>query len=217
MGPTPGAAESWRAGRERYAVWAVRVSTSAVLERSAAVAGRLGDAIVPVPARDAHVTAWVCGFPTAHPRRDDDIAEATLAEQCARMEGVGRTRLTVGAVNAFATCAFLEVEDPFGALADLRRALNVPGAREIRFAPYLPHVTVGRFVDTRPTGPLAATLEELRQGPHAMPLAVVDGSLALFELDARAPERMRVVWPPTDASAGWSPGTFRGSGPVVVR
>lgn len=200
MGPTPGAAESWRAGRERYAVWALRVSTPAVLARAAAIAERLGDAIVPVPAHDAHVTAWVCGFPTAQPSRDDDVAEAVLAEQCRHMDGVGGTRLTVGAVNAFATCVFLEVEDPSGALADVRRKLSVPGAREIRFAPYLPHLTVGRFVDTRPAGALAATLEELRRGPHATPLTAVDASLALLELDARAPERMRVVWPATAAA-----------------
>lgn len=201
LGPTPGAAEAWRAGRDRYAVWALRVSTPEVLARAAVVATRLGGAIDPVPARHAHVTIWVCGFPAAQPRRSDDVAEAVLAEQCRRVESVGRTRFTVGAVNAFATCAFLEVDDAAGELADLRRRLHVAGAPEIRFAPYVPHVTVGRFVDTRPTAPLAASLGELRRGRHSSRLVVADASLALFELDARAPDQVRVVWPQESGSS----------------
>ena len=195
MGPTPGAAEAWRAGRDRYLVWALRVAAPAVLARSAEVAARLGDAIVAVPARDAHVTLWVCGFPVARPRWNDDVAEDVVRQQCRRMAGTGGTRLAVGRPNAFATCAFLEIDDERGELSALRERLHVTGTREIRFAPYLPHLTVGRFVDSRPVAPLAATIAELRQGPHAAPLAVTDAALTLFELDARAPERMKAVWP----------------------
>lgn len=201
MGPTPGAAEAWRAGRERYLVWALRVSAPAVLARAAEVAVRLGDAIVAVPAREAHVTLWVCGFPAARPERSDDVAEEIVREQCRRMEGTGGTRLTVGSPNAFATCAFLEVDDGRGELAALRERLQLPGTREVRFSPYLPHLTVGRFVDSRPVAPLAAAIAELRQGVHAAPLSVADAALTLFELDARAPERMRSVWPPVQDPA----------------
>jgi len=196
LGPTPGAAESWRAGRDRYLVWALSVSVPAALARSAAVAERLGDAVVAVPARDAHVTLWVCGFPAARPHRNDDVGEDVLREQCRRMAGQGGTRFTVGRPNAFATCAFLEVDDELGDLAALRERLHVPGTREVRFGPYLPHLTVGRFVDSRPVAPLAATIAELREGPHAAPLAITDAALTLLELDARAPERMKVVWAP---------------------
>jgi 2'-5' RNA ligase len=201
LGPTPGAAEAWRAGRDRYLVWALRVSAPAVLARAAEVAARLGEAVVAVPARDAHVTVWVCGFPAERRQRNDDVEEDVLREQCLRVAGTRVTRMTVGRPNAFATCAFLEVDDEHGELEALRARLHVAGAPEIRFSPYLPHVTVGRFVDSRPVAPLAAAIAELRQGTHAAPLAVTDATLTLFELDARAPERMKAVWPATPEPA----------------
>jgi hypothetical protein len=194
LGPSPGALEDWARGRARYALWALRVSAPAVLRRMGAVAERLSGAIVPVPPADAHVTVWVCGFPAAASALDDDVAEELLAAQRAAVANLGRPRLVVGAPNAFATCAFLEVHDPHGDLAVLRAALAVPGAREVRFAGYRPHVTVGRFPDTRPAAPLAAVLAPLRSGEHAAPLALDDAVLELIELDARAPGRLFTVW-----------------------
>ena len=40
--------EAWRRGRQRYAVWALRVVDPVVIARMAAVADRLAGAIVPV-------------------------------------------------------------------------------------------------------------------------------------------------------------------------
>jgi hypothetical protein len=190
LGPTPGAIEAWRRGRERYLVWALRVSDPRVTARMASVAGRLGDAVVPVSAEDAHVTTWVCGFPTAVPTLDDDVAESLIAEQRAAAARLPPARVVVGAPSAFSTCAFLEVHDPYGDLASMRAALAVPGAREIRFARYQPHVTVGRFRDTRAAEPIAETLASLRLGRDAAPLAVDDCTLDLVALDARAPDRI---------------------------
>jgi hypothetical protein len=190
LGPTPGVIDEWRRGRRRYAVWALRVAERAVLERMAAVAEPLDDAIVRVPPADAHVTVWVCGFPSAAPALDDDVAEETLAAQRAAVEQLRPPRLVVGAPNAFATCAFLEVHDPHGDLAALRAALAVPGSREVRFAGYQAHVTVGRFRDTRPIAPIAGALARMRAGEHAAPRSVRDAALELVELDARAPDRL---------------------------
>jgi 2'-5' RNA ligase len=194
LGPSPGAREDWARGRTRYALWALRVAAPSVLRRMSAVAERLGDAIVPVPPADAHVTVWVSGFPAAVPVFDDDVAEAALATQREAVARLAPPRFVVGAPNAFATCAFLEVADPHGDLAALRAALSEPGAREVRFAPYLPHVTVGRFADTRDAAPIAAALATLRAGDHAAPLTVEDAALELIELDARAPDRFTTVW-----------------------
>ena len=55
-------------------MWALRVDDAAVIARMAEVAGRLGDAIVPVAPAQAHVTVWVYGFPAAAPVFDDDVA-----------------------------------------------------------------------------------------------------------------------------------------------
>jgi len=193
-GPTDGAIEDWRRGRERYAVWALRVIDPEVVARMAAVAARVGDGIVRVRPEDAHVTAWVCGFPAAVPRLDDDVAEAVIDAQRAAVAGLRRPRLAVGAPNAFATCVFLEVHDPYGDLAALRVALAVPGAREVRFARYHPHVTVGRFGDSRAAAPIARELAALR-ADAAGPREIRDCRLELIELDARRPDRMTTVWP----------------------
>lgn len=108
LGPTPDAIETWRRGRERYAVWALRVVDAGVIAAMAAVADQLAGAIVPVAPAHAHVTAWVCGFPCAAPAFDDDVAETVIAAQRQAVARVSRPRLVVGAPNAFATCAFLE-------------------------------------------------------------------------------------------------------------
>jgi hypothetical protein len=142
------------------------------------------------------VTAWVCGFPAAVPTLDDDVADAILDAQRAAVSRLPPPRLSVGAPNAFATCAFLEVHDPHGDLAALRTALAVPGAKEVRFARYQPHVTVGRFGDSRPVAPIARALAALRAGDRDAPHAVGDSRVELIELDARAPDRLTTVWSP---------------------
>ena len=43
-----------------------------------------------------------------------------------------------------------------GVLAGVRARLG--GVREVRFAPYLPHVTVGTFPGSGPTGPVAEAI-----------------------------------------------------------
>ena len=194
LGPTAHAIDEWRRGRERYAVWALRVADAVVIARMAAVADRLAGAIVPVKPEDAHVTTWVCGFPAAAPRFDDDVAEAIIAAQRRAVAHLPRPRLAVGAPNAFATCAFLEVHDPHGDVAALRAALAVPGAQEVRFARYQPHVTVGRFDDTRPAAPVARVLAALRDDAGVAPHAVTGCSLELIQLDARAPDWLTTVW-----------------------
>ncbi len=193
LGPSDGVLESWRRGRDRYAVWALRVIDPVVIAKKAAVEHRLAGAIVPVRPEDAHVTAWVCGFPVAAPRYDDDVAEAIIAAQRVVAARVPRPRIVVGAPNAFATCAFLEVHDPHGDLAALRATLAVPGAKEVRFASYRPHVTVGRFADSRPAAPIAAALASLRGEPVEL-REVRDCALELVELDARAPDRLTTIW-----------------------
>jgi 2'-5' RNA ligase superfamily len=202
LGPTEGALEMWRRGRERYALWALRVADPVVIARMAAVADRLAGAIVPVHPDRAHVTTWVCGFPSAAPAADDDVADAIIAAQRRAVASLPCPRVVVGAPNAFATCAFLEVHDPHGDLAALRAALAVPGAKEVRFAPYLPHVTIGRFGDTRPAAPLARALAMLRDGEHSARVAIADSTIALIELDARTPDRLTTVWTCQRANSG---------------
>ena len=195
-GPTANAIDEWRRGRERYAVWALRVIDPAVTARMSAVAERLGDSLVRVRSEDAHVTAWVCGFPAAVPTLDDDVADAILDAQRAAVSRLPPPRLSVGAPNAFATCAFLEVHDPTrrsrGAADGARGSGREGGA--VRALPAARH---GRaFRRQPPVAPIARALAALRAGARDAPRAVRDSRVELIELDARAPDRLTTVWSP---------------------
>ncbi len=182
LGPTPGAHEAWRQGRPRYAVWVLRVADDAVRARLGAMADQLAPHGV-APFTDPHVTLFVAGFPTATPARDDDVAEEVLAAQVAafRRASPAAPRLAVGGLNAFLSCPVLEVLDPHDDLARLRAPLAALHP-EIRFAPYRPHLTVGLFGDSRPTGPVAAAIRPFRALP---PLPLRPAAVELVTFDAR--------------------------------
>lgn len=159
LGPTPGVREAWRQGRERYAVWIFRVDVPGILARRDAVAEALGPHGV-VGLHPAHLTVFVAGFPAKVVVQNDDVAADTL-EACLaalRADPPAAPVLAIGGASAFLSCPFLEVAEERG-LADLRARL---GGREVRFAPYVPHITVGAFGDDRPTGPIAAALAPFR-------------------------------------------------------
>ncbi|MFN7144390.1 MAG: 2'-5' RNA ligase family protein [Myxococcota bacterium] len=182
LGPTPGVREAWHRGRPRYAVWALRVEEAPIRARAAALADHLAPHGV-LPFRDPHITVFVAGFPTAVPLADDDVAEHVLAAQVDALRAcrLPPPRLAVGGLNAFLSCPVLEVLDPHGDLARLRAPLAALHP-EIRFAPYLPHLTVGTFGDTRPTAPVAAAVAPFR-GLPPLPLAPRAVDLVSFDAD----------------------------------
>ena len=181
LGPTSGARQQWHKGRARYAVWILRVRSEAVLMRWQQVRESLSDRLVPQEPADLHVTLWVAGFPAQVTTHDDDVAEKALRRQSellSRLEGP--IRISVGPANAFLSCAFLEVEDPCGDIARARSLLAAGGASEQRFAPYLPHVTVGSFRKSEPTAPLVALLSAFRDAP---PISLGLRDVELVEFD----------------------------------
>lgn len=198
LGPTPGVREEWHRGRARYAVWVLRVDAPAVRDRLDAMIDHLAPHGI-LPFTDPHVTVFVAGFPTprpgsptAHPppgggtpalNDPDDVPEATLhaQDEAVRAARLPPPRLVVGGLNCFLSCPFLEILDPHGDLARLRAPLEALRP-EVRFAPYLPHLTVGAFRDDRPTGPIARAVEPLRDLP---PLHLAPSALELVTFDAR--------------------------------
>jgi len=165
LGPTPGVRERWAAGRTQYAVWAIRIRSDAVSQRVALLQDSLRPWTRPIPSTDLHVTTWVAGFPTVEPTLDDDIHEDALALQSAALGGQSSFRLAIGAANSFTTAPFLEVHDPDGGLARIRAALEAQGPRELRFAPYTPHLTIGTATANHLVAPLRACLEPYRRLP----------------------------------------------------
>ena len=177
LGPTPGVREAWHQGRSVYAVWVLRVLDAPILERMALVNARLAPHGVR-PFGEAHVTVFVAGFPARAPGRDDDVSIDALLAPLGTV-GWRRPRLLVGAPSSFRSCPILAVADPDGGLAALRAPLS-SHMREVRFAPYEPHITLGLYADSRPTVPIADTLESLAGlaplpwSPRALELVLLD-------------------------------------------
>lgn len=180
LGPDPGVREAWRRGRERYAVWLLRVNDPAVRARVARVRAAFDGELVPVADQDLHITVWVAGFPTDRPALDDDIDEAVLGRQAHALREAAPVRLAVGGLHPFLTCLVLRVDDPHDDLGALRRRLAL-GPPELRFGPWLPHITVGRFPAVRPTAELTARVGALRWRA-ALPVCLRE--IELVELDA---------------------------------
>lgn len=137
--------EAWHRGRRWYHVWVLDLD-DAVRPRIGEVRAALGESVVGFSDTTPHVTVWVHGFDpswTPHPWE-------------------GRSwPLEVGGANAFLSCPFLEVRGGF--LPELRAGFA--GVEE-RWAAWLPHVTVGRFAASLPTGPVAHRLRPLRGLPR---------------------------------------------------
>lgn len=180
LGPSPGVRAQWHKGRARYAVWLCRLRSLALTERVAAIAAQLGDAIHPIPADDIHVTVYVAGFPAETPTHSDDISWETLVQQRGQLQRHFRpTVLEIGCASSFSTAAFLEVRDPSQVLCTVRDALGA-ATRELRFGPYQPHVTIGVYRDSRPTGPIIEALQQWR-GLTPIPVSVDAVELVTFD------------------------------------
>ena len=177
-GPDPSEQAAWHRGRERYAVWVVRLDDRAVAARAASLAASLGGTIRAVEPWDLHVTVHVAGFPSPSPHHDDDISWATLQAQAESLAEVPAGTISVGGPNSFATAAFLEVDD-HGVLAAVRSALEIHH-EELRFAPYDPHLTVGTYLDAWPISEVAPRL-----AAPDLPLRVCVTQIHLVTFDAQ--------------------------------
>jgi 2'-5' RNA ligase len=163
----------WRRGRVHYAVWVIDVHDAAVCARMRAAQHHLGlSRLHTLPGRAAHVTVFVCGFEVAERQLDDDFEgamaraqETSLARlQCPPFE------LVVGGLDSFDSAAFLRVADPSGSLERLRHALAAT-CPEQRFAPYVPHLTLGLYQRAEPKEELARCLAAFADaGPLALPV-----------------------------------------------
>jgi 2'-5' RNA ligase len=180
--PDPAVRAEWHAGRPRYAVWVARVTAPEVLDRIATVAAALGPLATPLLRSDAHLTLFVAGFPTPTATRDDDVAMDVLDQQERSLRGLSATTLQVGGVGSFQGCAFLYVS-PDTALHEPRARIG-ESSRELRWSPYLPHLTIGLYEGGVRYAALRERLEPLAElPPIAMPLDTIE----LVDFDAWTP------------------------------
>lgn len=178
----PSVRAAWHGGRPRYAVWVARVAAPDVLDRIATVAAALGPLATPLLRRDAHLTLFVAGFPTPTATRDDDVAIDVLDRQERSLQGLSAATLRVGGVGSFQGCAFLYVS-PDTALHAARTRLG-ESSRELRWSPYLPHLTVGLYQGGVQYAALRERLAPLAALP---PLALPLRTIELVDFDAAAP------------------------------
>jgi 2'-5' RNA ligase len=175
----------WRRGRMRYAVWVIDVDDVAIGARLRAAQHHLGHGrLHTLPGRAAHLTVFVCGFEVAERQLDDDFSGAMARAQEAALTRLRCPpfELEVGGLDSFDSAAFLRVSDPSGSLERLRRTLAT-SCPEQRFAPYVPHLTLGLYQRAEPKDELSRCIAEFEDGA-ALPLRV--GSLRRVRYDARS-------------------------------
>lgn len=142
----------WHRGRARYAVWTVPVECPQVLARLRRAQQHLGGWLHADYQRQAHITLFVCGFPSQQAQFDDDFPAERLAAQLDALHLL-RARpfeLHIGGLDSFASAPFLSVSDPHGGLDALRAALG-EHSPEIRQAPYHAHLTAGLYARAVPS------------------------------------------------------------------
>lgn len=137
----------WHRGRQRYALWLVRLECDEIRTRIAAAREHLTDLLQRPYCRQPHITLFVCGFPAEAPRWEDDYDEERfrLHEQALRTAAAGPFELEVGGLNSFASAPFLQVRDRGGRLDRIREILSRAGKDIGRESRFVPHVTVGLY------------------------------------------------------------------------
>ena len=185
----------WHRGRPRYAVWTLAVDCPHILARLARAQRHLGDWLHADYRRQAHITLFVCGFPAAQAKFDDDFPGERLAAQLDALQQLHAApfELQIGGLDSFASAPFLSVADPAGRLAALRRVLAAHSP-EIRQSRYTPHLTAGLYARSVPGEALRARLRAFADHqPLALPVSELHySSYAADELFGRLRTEQRL-------------------------
>lgn len=175
----------WRAGRHRYAVWAVDLDHDWLREASEKMRRHCADFLLPHYARQPHITLRICGFPSPDRRLGDDYTHADFAAQVSALKSarIDPFPIGIGALDTFTTAPYFSVLDIDGGIARARRALAMPagdGPGEKGF-PYVPHVTFGLYGGRFP---LADIIHRLRSGPENKSVRLTIRKLTLMTYEA---------------------------------
>jgi 2'-5' RNA ligase len=159
----------WRRGRDRYGVWIIPVDAPELLDYIDATRHRLADLLYPALQRQPHLTLFVCGFEQPTCTEDDDFSPAQLRAQIGSLQGLrgSACSLPLGALDSFASAAFIAVHDPIGQLAQWRSALGL-AAKEVRQAVYVPHITLGLYKRKATADEIRQRLGELEPPPTSL-------------------------------------------------
>jgi 2'-5' RNA ligase len=172
----------WHRGRLRFGVWMISVEDPALLDYIESAQRRLADLLHPSLQRQPHLTMFVCGFEQSACIADDDFSPMQLQAQ---IDALHRERgtscsLPLAGPDSFASAAFIPVGDPEGRLTIWREVLGRK-VREVRQAPYTPHITLGLYRRKITAEIVRQRLSEI----EAPPVSLRVGSLHYATYDAR--------------------------------
>lgn len=139
----------WRAGRHRYAVWAINLDYDWLRDASNKMRRHCADLLLPNYARQPHITLRICGFPRPNRTLGDDYTHTDFSAQVRALESarIMPFSISIGALDTFETAPYFSVLDNECGITRARRALAMPtgdGPGERGF-PYVPHVTFGLY------------------------------------------------------------------------
>jgi len=175
----------WRAGRHRYAVWAIDLDRDWLRDASDKMRRHCAELLLPDYARQPHITLRICGFPCRERRLSDDYTHADFAAQVSALESarIEPFPISIGALDTFTTAPYFSVLDIDGGIARTRQTLAMPagdGPGEKGF-PYVPHITFGlyggrfRMTDVN---------HRLRSGPENQSIRLTIRQLTLMTYEA---------------------------------
>ncbi len=175
----------WRAGRYRYAVWAIDLDHDWLRDASKKMRPHCADLLLPDYARQPHITLRICGFPSPDRKLGDDYTQADFAAQVSTLKSarIEPFPISIGALDTFTTAPYFSVLDIDGGIVRARRALAMPagdGPGEKGF-PYVPHVTFGLYGGRFP---MADVIHRLRSGPENKSVRLTIRKLTLMTYEA---------------------------------
>ncbi len=155
----------WHKGRSCYAIWMVPIDCPQVLTYVAEVTDQLADLLHPTR-RQPHLTVFVCGFEQPNRVHDDDFTAAQLQRQIDALRRLRQSTYTlqIGRPDSFSSAAYLSVTDPDGHLDTWRGAL-AGSCTEVRFGPYVPHITLGLYRQQISAAALRQRLDRIPDPP----------------------------------------------------
>ena len=176
--------ENWHRGRERYAVWMIRINEPLIERRIQIVNQTLSPYINIHPVTKPHITVFALGFPSTEILYNDDFDMAIIKQQVdlLRELQLKPISLKVGSANSLLTGPVLEIHDLSNQLTKIRQVLDQT-KNEIRFSSFVPHITTGHYLEAKSPENFAKGFDKLRSFE---PITLKLTELELINFSARA-------------------------------
>lgn len=205
--------QRWHKGRAAYCVWIYRICDARALRQIDDVLAPLSRLPGVLRTKNLHMTVFVAGFASDVVAYNDDVTVADLRRQIdvARRCGMGEVRLKTTGLKFDEHAMYFSMEDASDFTKGIR-ALFGGISREIRFADFMPHVTLAYYRERMELDGIAVQVEKINRSTQS--IAIDHVRLELVALDARMPilpgigicsDHYETLY----AGSVWNPGTSR--------